>query len=65
MIYYPLSVLMLAGIRDILIIAAPEEHSRFQGAVGGRDPMGFVDLVHRSAPTGRFGIGFSAGTGLQ
>jgi glucose-1-phosphate thymidylyltransferase len=30
MIYYPLSVLMLAGIRDILVITAPEELSRFQ-----------------------------------
>lgn len=30
MIYYPLSVLMLAGIRDVLVITTPEEQSRFR-----------------------------------
>ena len=30
MIYYPLSVLMLAGIRDIMLITAPEDLQRFR-----------------------------------
>lgn len=38
MVYYPLSVLMLAGIRDILLISTPEDISGFQRLLGdGRD----------------------------
>lgn len=34
MIYYPLSVLMLAGVRDILIITTPHDRAAFQGLLG-------------------------------
>ncbi len=38
MIYYPLSVLMLAGIKDVLIITTPEDSKIFSGLLGdGRD----------------------------
>lgn len=39
MVYYPLSVLMLAGIRDILVITTPEDQASFQRLLG--DGAGF------------------------
>jgi glucose-1-phosphate thymidylyltransferase len=40
MIYYPLSVLMMAGIREVLIITTPEDQSQFQRLLGDGAELG-------------------------
>jgi glucose-1-phosphate thymidylyltransferase len=42
MIYYPLSILMLAGIRDILIITTPEDQAAFQRLLGHGERWGIA-----------------------
>lgn len=45
MIYYPLSVLMLGGIKDIMIISTPEDKQRFEGLLGDGTSLG-IKLVY-------------------
>ncbi|HDY8131394.1 TPA: glucose-1-phosphate thymidylyltransferase RfbA [Vibrio vulnificus] len=50
MIYYPLSVLMLAGIREILVITTPEDQASFQRLLGDGSDFG-IELQYAIQPT--------------
>ena len=49
MIYYPLSVLMLAGIKDILIISTPQDTPRFEQSLGDGSDLG-INLSYKVQP---------------
>ena len=50
MVYYPLSVLMLAGIRDILVITTPQDGAAFQRLLGDGSQWG-IALSHAVQPS--------------
>ena len=55
LIFYPLSVLMLAGIKDILFITTPQDQSLFQRLLGdGKDYGMKFEYIAQSTPDGRF-----------
>jgi glucose-1-phosphate thymidylyltransferase len=53
MIYYPLSTLMLAGIREILLITTPHDQAAFQRLFGDGSHLGLhIEYVIQDAPNG-------------
>ena len=53
MIYYPLSVLMLAGIRDILVITSPEDNASFKRLLGDGSDFGIsISYAVQPSPDG-------------
>lgn len=50
MIYYPLSILMLAGVKDILIISTPDDTPRFEALLGSGVKLG-INLSYKIQPS--------------
>ena len=53
MIYYPISVLMLAGIKEILVISTPEDMSGYQRLLGDGSDFGIeIEYAIQPSPDG-------------
>ncbi len=53
MVYYPLSTLMMANIREVLIITTPEYHGQFESLLGNGSQLGMrIEYAVQSSPDG-------------
>src|SRR4051795_3387370 len=63
MIYYPLSTLMLAGVRDVLVITTPHEQDGFRRLLGDGSDIGFY--INYPPPPRPPGLGDGSDIGLN
>ena len=61
MVYYPLSTLMLAGMREVLVISTPQDTPRFQALLGDGSRWGMQLQLLRAAQPRRPGAGLHPG----